>query len=367
MMLAPVIPTDEDSGPPREIWLFDDAPIQGGAELFALRLARFAAQRGAPMRIVCPEGTELAAAAAGAGAEHVAARFPPVSPTGAPHWPSGVLGIRSLLRRSPNGAIAVANTSRSQAYVAAAAALLRDRPPVVHVLHEQATLRRVSGRFAFRRLGGLVAIGDNVAAAARAALPQRTVTKANNFLDPGWFRDGLREPPPGGEPVVGVLARLIPEKGVLELVEELARCTAWSRAVIGGDAQDPAYARRVGERIGALGLDGRVTLAGRVALEDVPGFLASIDVLAVPSTGAEAQPTVILEALAAGRPSLVRPEVWSADFEGLPVGRFASAEELESRLASPPAAPAPVSQLRACFGPEQAIEAIVAAAEDDRA
>ena len=58
MMLAPVIPTDEDSGPRREIRLFDDAPIQGGAELFALRLALFAAQRGAPMRIGLPEGTE---------------------------------------------------------------------------------------------------------------------------------------------------------------------------------------------------------------------------------------------------------------------------------------------------------------------
>ena len=99
----------------------------------------------------------------------------------------------------------------------------------------------------------------------------------------------------------------------------------------------------------------------------MPGFLASVDVLAVPSTGAEAQPTVILEALAAGRPSLVRPEVWSADFEGLPVGRFASAEELEGRLASPRVAPAPVAELRARFGPEQALEAIVAAAEDDRA
>ena len=93
-----------------------------------------------------------------------------------------------------------------------------------------------------------------------------------------------------------VLARLIPEKGVLQLVEELARCTSWSRAVIGGDAQDPTYARRVRERIGALGLEGRVTLAGKVDLEDVPGFLASIDVLAVLSP-AEAEPTVILEAL----------------------------------------------------------------------
>ena len=58
----------------------------------------------------------------------------------------------------------------------------------------------------------------------------------------------------GGETVVGVLTRLIPEKGVLELVEELAACGSWSTARIAGRAQDPGYAARVQGRIDALGL-----------------------------------------------------------------------------------------------------------------
>src|SRR4051812_14657423 len=46
----------------RALWIFDDAPIFGGAELFALRLARWLGEgdHGRDVRLVCPPGSELA-------------------------------------------------------------------------------------------------------------------------------------------------------------------------------------------------------------------------------------------------------------------------------------------------------------------
>lgn len=357
-------------GRARALWLFDDAPILGGAELFALRLALFAREeRGLTVHLVCPPG-EFAARCKGLALETVLVAFPPLSPAGAPRWPGAILRVRSLLAKIGTSAdgVVVANTARAQAYLAAAVPILHGarQPPLVNVVHEQGTLARRSGRFAFRRVGSLVAIGENVARSHRERLPGVPVWKANNFPDPSHLNRPARRSTPAGRPVVGVLTRLIPEKGVLELVDELANAQSWSRAVIAGDAEDRAYADRVEARIGSLGLDDRVSLVGRVEVDEVPSFLDSIDVLAVPSTGSEAQPTVILEALAAGRPCLVRPAVWSRDFEGLPVLRFGDAEELERHLAQLPSEPAPVEELRHRFGPEQALDAILAAASGRR-
>jgi phosphatidylinositol alpha-mannosyltransferase len=47
-----------------------------------------------------------------------------------------------------------------------------------------------------------------------------------------------------------------------------------------------------------------VVFAGRVADEDLPAYFASADVFCAPSTGAESQGIVLLEALAAGVPTV---------------------------------------------------------------
>jgi glycosyltransferase involved in cell wall biosynthesis len=344
-----------------EIWLFDDAPILGGAELFALRLARFAGKQGLTVRIVCPMACELASRSDDLGIERLPAAFPSLAPIAAPRWPAAILGIRSLLLRAGPGAIAVGNTARAQAYLSAAWLLIRRarRPILVHVLHEQDTLRRRSARLALRHLGSLVAIGENVAVACRVRMPGVAVWKANNFLDPPDRE--ARVPRRSAErPVLGVLGRLIPDKGVLELVEELAQTDTWDRAVIGGPAQDSAYAQRVEERLTGLGLEARVSLVGQI--DDVPGFMRSIDALVVPSTGSEGQPTTIIEALAYGCPCLVRRPLWSRDFEGLPVVPYEGTAELEQRLRELPLDAAPAEEIRRRFGPQQALDVIRAAA-----
>ena len=355
--------TPSEPGSDTDIWLFDDAPIMGGAEVFALRLARYVAVQGTGrLRVVCPGGSELARQCAAEGIEQLDAGFPPLGPTGIPRWPQAVLAIRALLRRAGPSGIVIGNTARAQAYLSAAAPLVRPRARIVQIIHEQETLGRWSGRFAFRRVGSLVAVGEKLAALCRRQLPDVNVWEANLFLLPDELPDRVPQGRSGDAAVVGVLARLIPEKGLLELVDELAAASSWSRAAIAGEPQDHAYTARVEERIAALGLGDRISLLGHV--HDVGAFLRSIDVLVVPSTGTEGQGMAIIEALAHGVGCAVRRAAWSpADFEGFPVLPYDGAAELEARLGELPDTPIPRQELRRRFGPEQAFHAILAAAE----
>ena len=99
----------------------------------------------------------------------------------------------------------------------------------------------------------------------------------------------------------------------------------------------------------------------------MPGFLGSIDSLIVPSTGKEAQPTAIIEALAYGVPVVVRAPLYSPDFDGLPVTPDETAAELGRGPPRARSSPAPMDELIARFGPEQAIAGIDAAAQLARA
>jgi glycosyltransferase involved in cell wall biosynthesis len=350
-----------------ELWLFDDAPIVGGAEVFALRLARFAASRDGPApRIVCPAESEMAARCETEGIEVIPASFPPLRPLGAPSWPGAVLALRRLLRRAGTEAIAVGNTARAQAYLFAASMLLRRRPPMVQVIHEGDTLARVSARFAYRRFGALVAMGGRIADLCRKRLPGVPVWEANLFLTPAEFERAEGARARNRAPVLGVLARFIPEKGQLDLVEELAGAGSWSRALFAGRPEDGAYTERVAERIAALGLSERITLLDPV--EDLGPFFDSIDILVVPSTGSfEGQGMVIVEALAHGRPAVVRRRAFSArDYAGLPVLPYEGAAELERRLAELEESSVPVDEVQRRFGAEHALDTILAAGGSQR-
>jgi glycosyltransferase involved in cell wall biosynthesis len=348
---------------PSEFWLFDDAPIMGGAEVFALRLARSLAKHGsARPRIVCPEGTEMAQRCAAAGIEHVAATFPPLLPSGAPRWPGGVLRSRLLLQRAGSEAVAIGNTARAQAYLTAAAFTFRRRPRILQLIHDQHTIGRRSGRFAFRRVGALVAVGGNVADACRRALPGVPIEQANLFLDPEEEVPPAPPRPVGERPTLGVLTRLIPEKGVLEMVEELAGLDSWSSARIAGRPQDPGYAERVRRRIESLGLGNRIRLIGEI--DDLRSFFGAVDVLIVPSTGTEGQGFAIIEALWHNRPCLVRRSAHSpGDFNGLPVLPFEDSAGLDRGLRELPGRVVPADVVRRRFGASQALDAILGAAE----
>jgi len=114
--------------------------------------------------------------------------------------------------------------------------------------------------------------------ALQAALPARDL--------PGGFR-------------VGAVGRLDPVKGLEHLLDAAAAIGPQApdlRFIIAGEGPQRASLER---RIGALGLDHRVTLLGH--RDDVPALMQALDIFVLPSLS-EGLPTALLEAMAAARP-----------------------------------------------------------------
>jgi glycosyltransferase involved in cell wall biosynthesis len=319
-----------------ELWLLDDARIIGGGQLFTIRLARYAlAQRGAQQaRIVCPSDSELGRRAEAFGIPVYGFGFP--APSALPLVAARGLRLRRMLRR--RDAIVVAGSARCQA-VAVAAGL---GPRLVHLMHEQESASRPSVRFVQRRMGRVVAVG------ATTAHAYGSPGLRNFLLEEDFARLAMVTAAPG-DGTLGVLARLIPEKGVLELIAELDGLPGWTKLLVAGPAQDADYAGRVRAAAGE-----QIELLGEIA--DAAGLLARVDALVVPSVGHEAQPTAILEALAAGRPVIVRAPIHSSDYAGLPVFPYG---DLGAAIAAARAAAPPNRALvRERFGAAQALAVI---------
>ena len=105
--------------------------------------------------------------------------------------------------------------------------------------------------------------------------------------------------------VVGI-GRLIPVKGFEYLVDahaEALRGNPALRLVLVGDGDERAGLE---ERIRALAVADSVVLVGAVRHEEIPGYLAAADAVAVPSVHfagfVDGLPNVALEAMAAGKP-----------------------------------------------------------------
>jgi glycosyltransferase involved in cell wall biosynthesis len=351
----------------REVWLLDHGEIGGGGQRFGLRLALELRARGANVRVGCEGDTGLAGWCHAEGIEVAHLRFPRLAAWRLPSVAAAVARTRRFLGELDADALVIANHPRAQGYVYAATRGRRPHPAIVNLAHEQDSARRLSARFAYRRFGALMVIGDNSARIYRQRLPSVPLAKANNFLPPEYFRRAAaRRPgsPPDRPAVLGVLARLTPEKGLVELIDEVSAeevRSDWRQLLVGAPFQDPSYTKAVRRRIEEVGLGERVRLLGEV--EDVPGFLGQIDALVVPSTGNEAQPTVILEALAHGVPVIVRQPLWSSDYEALPVAAYQAPVELGSALRGHSLRVIPPDELIRRFGPDQAIAALEASAQ----
>lgn len=312
--------------------------------------------------MVCPSDSALAQWSREAGLVVTDADFPGFHPKLMPRAATALARARRLVEHVSPDELIVANSARVQAYLFAASRLRRTPAPVVNVMHEQDSARRVSARFAYRRFGSLLVIGDAAARAYRERLPGLAVHEGNNFLMKAELarfealRSGRRT---ADVPVVlGTLARMIPEKGLIELVEDLSANVVrplWKRLVVAAFPQDEAYAGRLRARIEQLGLESAVELVGPRPATEV---LAGVDALLVPSTGYEAQPTVIIEALAAGVPVIVRSSLWSSAYEDLPMLAYDSSADLAAALEHLPPAPVEPSAIAERFGPERFMTAL---------
>lgn len=144
-------------------------------------------------------------------------------------------------------------------------------------------------------------------------------------------------------PTVGYLARLAPEKGLHVLAEAFVRLRAMpqmndARLRIAGwlGEQNRSYVEEIFGRLRGAGLGDAFEFVGEVDRQRKLNFLASIDVLAVPTTYREPKGLFVLEALAAGVPVVqpdhgAFPEVLAATGGGL-LHRPEDAAHLAERL-----------------------------------
>jgi glycosyltransferase involved in cell wall biosynthesis len=185
----------------------------------------------------------------------------------------------------------------------------------------------------------------------RPAVAPASLAAASEF----WTSRGVS---PAPHPVAAFVGRLVPTKGVEDLIRALARpgATDWRLVVIGAeDVAAPVEQVRL-ERLAALcGVERRVAWAGVVA--DAGHWLAAFDAVAVPTGGGErivgeGFGLVALEALLAGVPVVATEGIPALGLAGaagaaVPVGDpDALARALSSSTTRTEAARARGAQLR---------------------
>jgi glycosyltransferase involved in cell wall biosynthesis len=179
-----------------------------------------------------------------------------------------------------------------------------NRKPIPLVLTEhsegcwQGRAARSISRWTNRRAAAVIAVSETIRRrliADQRAPVDRIVTIPNGVTAAPLHRRARWQE----GPLVGVVARLEPEKGVdvfLEAAAEVARAIPACRFLVVGDGSRRGQLAAQAER---LGVADRIHFPGwRMAAREIIG---SLDVLAVPSRS-EGMPLVTLEAMSAGVP-----------------------------------------------------------------
>jgi glycosyltransferase involved in cell wall biosynthesis len=193
--------------------------------------------------------------------------------------------------------------------VAAAVATVLTHLPLIITEHSEATWRsgraRWYSRQAYRRATAVVAVSESIRRRliVEDGVPAERVATIRNACAthvgysapiPPWLCSGS----PAG-PLIGVVARLQPEKGVQHFVEaasQVAAAVPEARFVVVGDGplRDALAALAT-----QLGVGERILFTGFRL--DAPALVRYMDLLVVPSLN-EGTPLVVLEAMSAGIP-----------------------------------------------------------------
>jgi glycosyltransferase involved in cell wall biosynthesis len=210
--------------------------------------------------------------------------------------------------------------------VAAAIATLGTGLPLVITEHTEASWQtwraRWVSRWVYRRVGRIIAVSspirrrlierDGVSHDLITIVPNAVIPASETRSD--WLPAEMRK-----HPLIGVVARLQPEKGVADFLKAAAHVAPSfpeARFVIAGDGPLRQELAALAED---LDLGSRVHFLGFKA--EVSALMGSLDVLVVPSR-TEGSPLVTLEAMAAGVPIVASatggiPDQVRHDKEGL--------------------------------------------------
>jgi glycosyltransferase involved in cell wall biosynthesis len=287
--------------PRMRVLLVCDSLNIGGAERHVIGLATGLRRRGHDVTIACSAPGDLDDEALDAGLGlHV------LGETLVKRRVS-VRYSRQLTDLIEAGGLDIVHAHMHASAAAAAIASARTTVPLVITEHTEAGWRDQracrTSRTAYRRAAHVIAVSDRIARRLieHDQLTWERVSAIQNALP---HRPAVVEPRGQplarivrGEPLIGVVARLVPEKGVACFLRAAAltlRELPQTTFVIVGDGP---LRQELSALAADLGIARRVRFLG--ARRDGPELIAELDVLAVPSLS-EGTPLVTLEALSAG-------------------------------------------------------------------
>jgi glycosyltransferase involved in cell wall biosynthesis len=201
-------------------------------------------------------------------------------------------------------------------------------------------------RYSLRHAAHALACNQEAAAIIRRHGYTGPLTIVPQFgVDPELFAPASPQPSAlSPQPfTVGYLGRLVPEKGIIDLVEAVAGLPPTVRLRLVGEGSQRAA---IEARIARLGLQGRAQLLPAVGSTAVPATMAGLDALALPSrttaTWKEQFGRVLIEAMSCGVPVVGSssgeiPHVIGDAGLTFPEGDVAALRERLARLAADPA------------------------------
>jgi len=233
----------------------------------------------------------MAAAAPRHGARIVFVSFP------ARPFPLPALAAPRVLARARRlGAHAILLDSIAAAFAGPWLAARSPASPLIGVLHQppggidhsrpRTRLQQPLDRLGYRDARLLIAasdlLADQVAAAGVDRERIRVVPPGRDVAATPAERGDLRS---GRRAAFLCVANWIPRKGILELLEALARLPpdAAILHVAGDEGGDPAYAARVRRRLAGPDLSGRVVVHGALSRERVAALYAAADAFVLPA------------------------------------------------------------------------------------
>jgi glycosyltransferase involved in cell wall biosynthesis len=276
----------------------------GGQEIRILEEARGMIARGHEVSIACPAHARLTAEAPRFGVPVVAL----------PLEFKSVAGFLALRRHLAGAAPDVVNThSSSDSWLTGlACATLADPPAIVRTRHISAPVSgNVANRWLYRQAQGVVTTGESLRRhlLARLGLDPARVVSVPTGIDTERFAPTDRAAAKaalGLDPRqrhIGIVATLRSWKGHLFLLDAFAQLQRpeLQLVIVGeGPMREP-----IAQKIAALGLGDRVTLAGQRS--DPERWLQALDVFCLPSYANEGVPQAILQAMLCALPIVTTP------------------------------------------------------------
>ena len=316
--------TGNDSSLPTTVLAAVHYPVFGGPHNQVLQLAKPLAARGIHTLAVLPdEPGNAAARLRGAGIDVVtlplhrlrSTRNPTVHAALVTALIPEVLALRRLIRRHGVDLVQVGGLVNPHAAIAAA---LCRKPVVWQVLDTRTPWPVTLGAMMAVRALGAVVMSTGTKILGQMPLGPGSLPVVPFFppVDPDRFRASpkqraalrIRWAIPADAPVVGCVANINPQKGILELIESFRlvrdRFTS-ARLIIVGAEYDThqEYSAAIRTRIAALGMREGVDVMILGERSDVDELLPCMDVVALAAARrSEGTPTALIEAMACGIP-----------------------------------------------------------------